>query len=158
MISPRAFIHPTADVKAEEVGDDTRIWQNVVVLPNVTIGKRCNLCANVLVDAGVRIGNDVTVKSGVEITECMAVEDDVYIGPNAVFPNDRYPRSGNTEHFICQPPRLKRGCSIGGGAVVLPDVVIGENATVCAGAVVTKDIPPRATVVGNPARILCDVV
>lgn len=153
MISSRAFIHPTADVKDADVGDDTRIWQNVVILPNVTIGKRCNLCANVLVDAGVRIGNDVTIKCCVEVAEGMDIGDNVFIGPCAVFPNNRYPRGGVHE-FKPEPPVLCKGCTVGAGAVLLPGVVIGEGAMVGAGAVVTKDVPPGVTVVGNPARIV----
>lgn len=154
MISESAFIHPKADVQAEVIGEGTRIWQNVVVLPNVSIGCRCNICAFALIEQGAKIGNNVTVKTGVALCESMVVEDDVFIGPNAVFPNGQHPRGGNSKNSVCLPTRLKRGCSIGGGAVVLPGITIGEHAMVGAGAVVTKDVPPGATVVGNPARII----
>lgn len=148
------MIHPLSDVQTSTIGEGTRIWQFAVILPGVKIGRMCNICAHVLIEHDAQLGDNVTVKPGVTIGESMVIEDDVFIGPNAAFPNDRHPKSGNTEHFICQPPTLKKGCSIGGGAVILPGVTVGAGAMVGAGAVVTKDVPPGVTVVGNPARIL----
>ena len=152
--SVRVFVHPSADVQSSDVGEGTRIWQNVVILPGVRIGKSCNVCANVLIEHDACIGDNVTIKPGVTVGERMVIEDGVFVGPNAAFPNDRHPKSGNTLNFICQPPTLRKGCSVGACAVVLPGVTVGEDAMVGAGAVVTKDVPPGVTVVGNPARII----
>ena len=149
----KVFIHPTADVQTDDVGEGTRIWQNVVVLPGARIGRNCNLCANVLVDAGARIGDNVTVKCCVQVGANMVVEDDVFIGPCVAFSDDLYPRSGNHAHKLT-PCILRRGASLGSGCVLLPGIVIGEHAIVGAGSVVTKDVPPGATVVGNPARVI----
>jgi len=150
----KPFIHATAEIQGDStVGDNTRIWQNVVVLPDVKIGEDCNICANCVFDVGVRVGNNVTIKPGVEVAELMVVEDDVFIGACAVFTNTRYPRSG-VRDIVRTPPRLCRGCTIGAGAVLLPGVVVGEGAMIGAGAVVTKNVPPYAIVVGNPAHIV----
>lgn len=150
----KPFIHPTAEIQGDStVGEGTRIWQNVIVLPDVKIGCDCNICANCLFDVGVRIGNNVTIKPGVELAVLMVVEDDVFIGACAVFTNTRYPRSG-VRDIVRTPPRLCRGCTIGAGAVLLPNVVVGEGAMIGAGSVVTKNVPPYAIVVGNPAHIV----
>jgi len=149
-----AYIHPKAEIQGNStVGEGTRVWQNVIILPGVTVGERCNICANCLIDANARIGNNVTIKTCVEVAEGMVIEDGVFIGPCAVFPNVMYPRSG--DHDVeWRPSRLCRGCTIGAGAALLPGVTVGAGAMVGAGAVVTKDVPPGATVVGNPARIV----
>lgn len=148
-----SFIHPLADVSACEIGDGTRVWQFVVILTNAKIGKNCNICAHTLVESDVVIGDNVTVKSGVYIWDGTRVEDDVFIGPNATLTNDFMPRSKQ------YPDRfsgitLKKGASIGANATILPGVTVGESAMVGAGAVVTKDVPDYAVVVGNPAKII----
>lgn len=146
------FIHPTADVASDvEVGAGTRIWQNVVVLAGARIGRDCNICAQVLIEGKVVIGDNVTLKSGVYLWDGMEVGNSVFVGPNATFTNDRMPRSGQRD-FACEGICLKDGCSIGAGAVLLPGITIGEGAMVGAGAVVTKDVAPGTTVIGNPAR------
>jgi acetyltransferase-like isoleucine patch superfamily enzyme len=94
------------------------------------------------------------VKSGVHLWDGLRVGDDVFIGPNVTFTNDKYPKSGNANYKKLST-RIEAGASIGGGATVLPGVLIGAGAIVGAGAVVTKDVPPTATVVGNPARAIC---
>lgn len=145
------FIHKLADVQSEKIGAGTRIWQFCVVLPGAEIGENCNICAHVLIENDVRIGNSVTVKSGVQLWDGITVEDGVFIGPNATFTNDLFPRSKvYPEKF--ERTVLKRGCSIGANATILAGTVIGENAMIGAGAVVTKDVPANAVVVGNPAR------
>lgn len=146
-------IHPSADVQSPHIGDGTRIWQYVVVLPNALIGQDCNICSHCLIENDVIVGDRVTVKSGVQLWDGLRISDDVFIGPNATFTNDRHPRSGNRE-FEKLTTVLEDGCSIGAGAVILPGVRIGKAAVVGAGAVVTRDVPAAATVVGNPARIL----
>jgi UDP-2-acetamido-3-amino-2,3-dideoxy-glucuronate N-acetyltransferase len=142
MIHPLAFVHP--DV---EIDEGTTIWQFVVVLQGATIGKDCNLNAHTLVESGAIIGNRVTLKSGVFVWDGIVLEDDVFCGPNATFTNDKYPRS--RESCGRFPTTLvKRGSSIGAGAIILPGLTIGERAMIGAGAVVTKDVPAGKTVIG----------
>ena len=144
-------IHPSADVADCNIGEGTTIWQFVVILAGAQIGAECNICAQVLIEGDVIIGNRVTVKSGVQLWDGLRIDDDVFIGPNATFTNDKKPRSKHyPEKF--ETTRIGRGASIGAGAVILPGVNIGEGAMVGAGAVVTRDVEPYSLVVGNPAR------
>lgn len=146
------FIHPLADVQNNTLGEGTKIWQFCVILPQAVIGKDCNICAHCLIENDVIIGDRVTIKSGVQLWDGISVEDDVFIGPNATFSNDKYPKSKQyPDKFI--KTRIKKGASIGAGATLLPGVIIGENALVGAGAVVTRDVPANAIVQGVPAKI-----
>ncbi|WP_417763967.1 acyltransferase [Shewanella sp.] len=148
-----SFIHPTSDVANCQIGEGTRVWQFVVILEGASIGSDCNICAQTLIEANVVIGNNVTVKSGVQLWDGSRIESDVFIGPNVTFTNDPYPRSkAYPDQF--SGITVKRGASIGANATILPGICIGEQAMVGAGAVVTKDVPPRALVIGNPARII----
>jgi acetyltransferase-like isoleucine patch superfamily enzyme len=148
-----SFIHPLADVADCQIGEGTRVWQFVVVLKGARIGADCNICAQTLIEGDVVIGDRVTVKSGVQIWDGSVIGDDVFIGPNATFSNDLYPRSKHyPEKF--QGVTILNGASIGANATLLPGVTIGEKAMVGAGSVVTKDVPSRAVVVGNPAKIV----
>lgn len=147
------FVHQLADVNSPNIGARTRIWQFVVVLPGAQIGDDCNICSHCLIENDVVIGNSVTVKSGVQLWDGLRVGNQVFIGPNASFANDRFPRSGmRPEKFMVTT--IEDGASIGSGAVVLPGVTIGRRAMVAAGAVVTRSVPPNAVVVGNPAKIV----
>lgn len=147
------MIHPLADVQSLYVGSSTRIWQFVVVLPQARIGEACNICSHCFIENDVIIGNNVTIKNGVYLWDGLRLEDDVFIGPNVTFTNDKFPRSAQYPEAFLQT-RVGRGASIGGGAVILPGITIGEFAMVGAGAVVTRFVPPRAVVIGNPARII----
>lgn len=147
------FIHEQALVEpGSSIGERTRVWAFAHILPGAVIGQNCNICDQVLIENDVVIGDRVTVKSGVQLWNGITIEDDVFIGPNATFTNDRFPRS---KQFLPQVGRtlIRQGASIGANATVLAGTVIGKNAMVGAGAVVTKDVPPYAIVVGNPARI-----
>ena len=146
-------IHPSADVASEAIGRGTRIWQFVVVLPGAQIGQDCNVCSHCLIENDVVVGDRVTIKSGVQLWDGLRVGDDVFIGPNATFTNDKHPRSRNTD-FVKLMTVIEKGASIGAGAVVLPGIRIGENALVAAGAVVTRDVPANTCVAGNPARVM----
>ena len=149
---PQQFIHPLSDVQSTAIGMGTRIWQYVVVLPSAQIGQDCNICSHCLIENDVVVGDRVTVKSGVQLWDGLRVGNDVFIGPNASFTNDRFPRSlQKPEKFLVTT--IHEGASIGAGAVILPGVVIGSKAMVAAGAVVTRSVPPNAVVVGNPAKI-----
>lgn len=146
-------IHPLSDVQSKNIGQRTRVWQYVVVLPGATIGEDCNICAHVLIEGDVVVGDRVTVKSGVQLWDGVRLEDDVFVGPNATFTNDLRPRSRQRpEKFPLT--RVCKGASIGANATLLPGITIGEGAMVGAGAVVVRDVPPGTTVVGNPARPL----
>lgn len=144
-------IHPTADVQTQAIGEGTQVWQYTVVLAGARIGRDCNLNAHCFVENDVVVGDRVTLKCGVYLWDGMRVGDDVFIGPNATFANDKYPRSKQyPAEFL--PVVIGRGASIGAHATVLGGVTIGEGAMVGAGAVVTRDVPPGALVYGNPAR------
>ncbi|PUE59622.1 dTDP-6-deoxy-3,4-keto-hexulose isomerase [Limnohabitans curvus] len=148
-----SFIHPLADVAESQIGEGTRVWQFVVVLKGAKIGADCNICAQTLIEGNVVIGDRVTVKSGVQIWDESVISDDVFIGPNVTFSNDLYPRS---KQYPTQfnGITIHNGASIGANATLLPGITIGEKAMVGAGSVVTKDVPARAVVVGNPAKIV----
>jgi len=147
------FIHQLSDVQSSKIGKGTKIWQFCVVLPEAKIGYNCNICSHCLIENKAVIGNNVTVKCGVQIWDGVTLEDDVFVGPNVTFTNDKLPISGNKD-FVLSETLVKKGASIGANATICPGVVIGENAMVGAGSVVTKDIPAGVTVVGNPARVV----
>lgn len=146
------FVHPQGICESETVGDQTRVWAFAHVLPGARIGVDCNICDHVLVENDVVVGDRVTVKSGVQLWDGVRLGDDVFVGPNVTFANDRFPRSKQYPEEFLQTV-VGDGASLGAGAVVLPGIRIGRNAMVGAGAVVTKDVPANAVVVGNPARI-----
>lgn len=134
------FIHQLSDVQSENIGNGTKIWQFCVVLPDAKIGNDCNICSHCFIENQVVIGDRVTVKCGVQLWDGVTLEDDVFIGPNVTFCNDKYPKSRN-KNFELEPVTIKRGASIGANATILPGVTIGENAMIAAGAVVTKNVP-----------------
>ena len=147
------FIDRSADVQSTQIGPDSAIWQYVVVLPGASIGADCNICSHCFIESDVLVGDRVTIKSGVQLWNGITIEDDVFIGPNATFANDKFPRS---KLHLAQPVRtvIRKGASIGAGAVILPGLTIGENTMIGAGAVVTKSVPLNAIVTGNPARVV----
>ncbi len=147
------FVHPLADVSTDDIGDGTRIWQFTVVLEGAKIGEDCNICSNTFIENDVEIGDRVTVKNGVQLWDGLRIADDVFIGPNVTFCNDRYPRSRNPD-FVPERTLIDAGASIGAGAVVLPGVTIGRAAVIAAGAVVVKDVPAAGLAIGSPSRIV----
>ncbi len=149
------YIHPLADVLSSHIGAGTNLWQFVVVLPNAVIGADCNICSHCFIENDVVMGDRVTMKSGVQLWDGLRVGDDVFIGPNVTFTNDKYPRSGNPE-FRPQKTVIERGASLGAGAIILPGITIGQHAMIAAGAVVTRDVPEGKLVKGNPAAIFED--
>ena len=146
----RKQIHPSAQTKGASIGSGTRIWQFCVILPEAQIGCDCNICAHVLIEGDVVIGSRVTIKSGVQLWDGTRIEDDVFIGPNATFTNDRTPRSRKRRSLLVT--RVQRYATIGANATILPGLTIGQAAMVSAGAVVTRDVPEHALMIGNPAR------
>lgn len=147
------MIHHLADVQSKKIGKNTTIWQFAVVLPDATIGDNCNVNCHTFIENDVRIGNNVTIKAGVYLWDGIIVEDDVFIGPNVTFVNDKYPRSKKYPS-IFQKTIIKKGASIGANSTILGGLVIGENSLVGAGSVVTKNIPQNTLWVGNPARFI----
>lgn len=148
-----SFIHPLADVAECEIGDNSNVWQFVVILKGAKIGSFCNICAQTLIEGDVVIGNNVTVKSGVQIWNGTRIGDNVFIGPNVTFTNDMFPRSKvYPESF--EGITIEKFASLGANSTILPGVTIGEYAMVGAGAVVTKNVPARAVVIGNPAKVI----
>jgi len=152
LVSSPVF-HQTALVESPHIGDGTCVWAFAHILPGARIGRDCNICDHIFIENDVIVGDRVTIKCGVQLWDGIRVEDDVFIGPNATFTNDRFPRSN---HHLAEYPLtvLKRGASIGANATVAPGIVIGEMAMVGAGAVVTHDVPPHSKLAGNPARII----
>jgi len=148
-----SFVHPKADVAECNIGEDTKIWQFVVVLSGATIGRDCNICAHSLIEGRAVIGDRCTIKSGVFLWDGVTLEDDVFVGPSVTFTNDLFPRS--QKHQPVLPETIvRRGASIGANATILAGTIIGECAMIGAGAVVVKDVPNHAVVVGNPAKII----
>lgn len=149
----KAFIHPLTDVQTEDIGEDSRVWQFVVILKGATIGKKCNFCAHTFVENDVVVGDNVTIKCGVQLWDGLRVGNNVFIGPNVTFCNDKHPQSGNLD-FTCLRTIVEDDVSIGANATILPGIRLGKGCVVGAGAVVTKDVLPGITVVGNPAKEL----
>lgn len=156
------MIHPSADVSPEaRIEPDCRIWHEAQVREHAVIGAHCVLGKGVYVDRGVAVGDRVKVQNYASLYRGVTIESDVYVGPYAVFANDRYPRSTNPDGTLkrdddweIDPVLVREGASIGANAVVLPGVTVGRWAMVGAGAVVTHDVPDQALVVGNPARLI----
>ena len=146
-------IHPLADVQTKNIGKDTYVWQFAIVLRGAVIGSNCNINCHTFIENNVVIGNKVTLKSGVYLWDGIQVEDNVFIGPNVTFTNDKYPRSKQYPDTF-QKTLLEKGASIGANATILGGITIGTYSTVGAGAVVTKNVPPYALVIGNPAKIV----
>ena len=146
------FRHPAALVESSRIGTGTRVWAFAHILPGATIGRDCNICDHVFIENGVIVGDRVTVKCGVQLWDGVAIEDDVFIGPNATFTNDPFPRSRQRPAAFT-PTVVRRGASIGANGTLNPGITVGANAMIGSGAVVTHDVPANAIVVGNPAFI-----
>lgn len=147
------FVHPNGLCESPKVGEGTRVWAFAHVLPGATLGEDCNICDGVFIENDVTVGDRVTVKCGVQLWDGISIGNDVFIGPNATFTNDRFPRSRVWPDSF-QRTVVEDGASIGANATILPGIRIGKDAMVGAGSVVTRDVPARGVVVGNPARLI----
>ena len=152
-ITPKGvFVHEHGICESKTVGTGTRIWAFAHVLPKARIGRECNICDHVFVENDVVVGDRVTLKSGVQLWDGVRLGDDVFVGPNATFTNDRFPRSKDYKRPAVT--QIHGGASIGANATILPGITVGAYAMIGAGAVVTESVPPRAVVVGNPGRVV----
>lgn len=145
------MIHPLADVQSKNIGEGTKIWQYCVVLKNAVIGKDCNINCQVFIENDVFIGDNVTIKPGVQVWDGLRIENNVFIGPNVTFTNDLTPRSKQYPSIFVGTT-IGAGASIGANSTILPGIKIGKYAMIGAGSVVTRDIPPFSLWFGNPAH------
>lgn len=152
------FKHQLCDVQSDQIGQGTKIWQFVVILKGAVIGTDCNINCHVFIENDVVIGNNVTLKSGVFLWDGIRIEDDVFIGPNATFVNNSFPRSHKypDRHIGAY---IFKGASIGANSTILGGITIGKYALIGCGSVVTKNVPNNSLWIGNPARhiaYVCD--
>ncbi len=162
VIDATARIHPTADLEADvAVGRGTSVWHRAQIRVGARIGAECIIGRDAFIDEGVTLGNRVKIQNAALVYHGVTVEDGVFIGPNAILTNDRYPRAitatgelARADDWEVSPIVLRTGSAIGAGAVVVAGTDVGRFATVGAGSVVTRDVPDHALVAGNPARRL----
>lgn len=148
------FIHPQALVESASIGSGTRIWAFAHVMSGAVVGRDCNICDHSFIESTVKIGDAVTLKNGVALWDLVTIEDRVFIGPYAVFTNDRRPRAEvrkGRERLVAT--LVKEGATVGANATIVAGVTIGRYAMVGAGAVVLRDVPEQALVLGNPGRV-----
>ena len=146
------FAHETAIVEENaNIGDGTKIWHHAHIRSGCRIGENCNIGKNCYVDSGAIIGTGVKIQNNVSVYHGVEIEDDVFVGPSAVFTNDFYPRAFIGDWKVTET-KIKQGASIGANATIVCGNTVGEYATVGSGSVVTKDVKPYALVVGNPAK------
>jgi UDP-2-acetamido-3-amino-2,3-dideoxy-glucuronate N-acetyltransferase len=153
-ISKSVYIHPSANVSENaRIGENTKIWINVQVREKAEIGRQCIISKDVYIDHTVRIGDRCKIQNSVSVYHGVTIEDDVFVGPNVAFTNDKVPRAFNDDWKV-SPTIIRAGASIGANATVLCGIEIGNHAMVAAGSVVTRSVPDHALVMGNPARVV----
>jgi len=156
------FIHASADVSPQAIiGKGTKIWHQVQIREGVRIGEDCIIGKSAYIDFDVIIGDNVKIQNGCCVYHGVTLEDGVFLGPGVILTNDKFPRAINPDgllktdtDWVVGKILVKRGASVGAGAVVLPDVTIGMFAMVGAGTIVTKDVPDYGLVMGNPAQLV----
>jgi len=150
--SNEVFVHPSAEVETgAKVGAGTKVWHIAHIRSSATVGEECVIGRNVYIDANVVVGSRVKIQNNVSVYQGVTIEDEVFVGPCAVFTNDLRPRAQNPDWKIT-PTLVRRGASIGANATLVCGIEVGEYAMIAAGSVVTKDVQPYQLVAGNPAR------
>ncbi len=150
---PSVFVHDKALCESVNVGPRTRVWAFAQIMQGAHVGADCNICGHAFIESGAVVGDRVTIKNYIMICDKVTIEDDVFVGPHAVFTNDLNPRAAfkkSPDEF--SPTLVRRGATIGANATIVCGVIIGEHAFVGAGATVTRSVPAHAVTVGNPAR------
>lgn len=148
------FIHESAHVSDQaDIGPDSKVWINSQIRERAKIGSNCIISKDTYIDFDVAIGDNVKIQNGVSVYHGVNIGNDVFVGPNAVFTNDYYPRASNPDWEVRETV-LEDGCSVGANATIVCGHTLGRYCMVGAGSVVTKDVPPHALVVGNPARVI----
>jgi UDP-2-acetamido-3-amino-2,3-dideoxy-glucuronate N-acetyltransferase len=153
MSDQKYFAHESCYIdEGCEIGNGTKIWHFSHVMPNCKIGERCNIGQNVVISPNVTLGNGVRVQNNVSIYTGVNCEDDVFLGPSMVFTNVINPRSAVERKSEYKPTLVKKGATIGANATIVCGITLNEYCFIAAGAVVIKDVPAFALVVGNPSR------
>ncbi len=148
------YIHQSANISDNvSIGENTKVWINVQIREQASIGANSIISKDVYIDHGVKIGDRCKVQNSVSVYAGVTIKDDVFVGPNVSFTNDKIPRAFNQDWKIT-PTLVENGVSIGANATIVCGVTLGEYCMVAAGSVVTKDVPPFALVMGNPARVV----
>lgn len=146
-------IHKTADVSSKaKIGKGTEIWNDVKIRKNSKIGRNCIIHKGVYIDEDVVVGNNVKIQVNASLFKGVILEDDVFVGPHVCFTNDKFPKAVGDWKLL--KTLVKKGAAIGANSTILPGITIGEWSLVGAGSVVTKDVPKKTIVVGNPAKII----
>ena len=150
---PNYFAHASSYIdEGAEIGADTKIWHFCHIMPRAKIGDRCNIGQNVLISSDVTLGNNVKIQNNVSLYTGVMIEDDVFLGPSCVLTNVTNPRSQISRRHRYEKTVIKRGATVGANSTIVCGTTIGRYAFIGAGAVVTKDVPDYALVVGNPAK------
>lgn len=151
------YIHPSAHVSEQaSIGENTKVWINVQIREQASIGENCIISKDVYIDHTVQIGQRCKIQNSVSVYAGVTIKDDVFVGPNVSFTNDKIPRAFNQEWKIT-PTLVENGVSIGANATIVCGVTLGEYSMVASGSVVTKDVPPFTLVMGNPARVVSKI-
>lgn len=144
------FVHPSAIVNSEDIGEGTRIWEFASIMKGSKVGSNCNICGGCFIEEGAVIGSNVVIKNNVSIWKGVTIEDNAFVGPGVVFTNEKEPRSLHPKELartiICE------GASLGAGSIIIAPVSVGSYASIGAGAIVTRNIDPHKLALGNPAR------
>jgi acetyltransferase-like isoleucine patch superfamily enzyme len=152
LLKSNVYIDSTARVdERAEIGEHTKVWMNVQIRENARIGRHCILSKDVYIDHSVTIGDRCKIQNSVSVYHGVTIQDDVFVGPNVAFTNDKVPRAFDADWQVT-PTLVRQGASLGANSTIVCGVSIGEYAMIAAGAVVTKDVEPYALVMGNPGR------